>query len=94
VHTLLVCPGPIQRDDAGRRYAEQSANLPASAAEPGGGAKLKGIEPQRLATLIVRACERRQAELVVPWWIRILVALGQLSPRLGDWIVGRMTKSR
>src|SRR5688572_27090910 len=66
LHVLLVCPGPIQREDAGQRYADQSDNLPGSAGEPGGGVKLRGIEPDRLARKILSACERRKKELVMP----------------------------
>lgn len=93
VHTLLVCPGPILRDDAGQRYADQTADLPDAANQPGGGVKLKGIDPDKLAAMILRACERRQAELIVPWWAKILFAVQQLSPRVGDWMVGRATKA-
>jgi short-subunit dehydrogenase len=91
LHVLLVSPGPIARDDAGIRYAGQSADLPASARQPGGGVKLKGIDPAKLAWRILRACERRRPELVVPGKARLLFALQQLSPRLGDWILRRMT---
>lgn len=91
LHVLLVCPGPIKRDDGGQRYAEQSAGLPAGANKPGGGVKLEGIEPSYLATRILQACEQRKKELVIPWKSRILFALSQLSPSLGDWLVNRMT---
>jgi NAD(P)-dependent dehydrogenase (short-subunit alcohol dehydrogenase family) len=87
VHTLLVCPGPIARDDTASRYADQAAALPASAHRPGGGAQLKTIDPDQLARQILRACERRQAELIVPGKSRLLFALAQLSPRLGDWLL-------
>jgi len=40
---------------------------------------------------IVRACEKRKAELIVPRYARILFAVAQLWPRLGDWLVLRMT---
>jgi len=93
VHTLLVCPGPIRRDDAGQRYADQAVDLPPGARQPGGGAKLKGIDPTHLAAMILRACERRRAELIVPWWARFPLALAQIWPRVGDWIVKRLTKS-
>lgn len=53
--------------------------------------KIRGIDPNELARRIVRACERRKKELVVPGKARILFALGQLSPRLGDWLIRRMT---
>ena len=90
VHVLLVCPGPIARVDAGLRYADKTSNLPPSARKPGGGAKLKGIPPDRLARLIMRACERRQPELIVPAKARLLFALAQLWPSLGDKIIRRM----
>jgi short-subunit dehydrogenase len=93
LHVLLVCPGPIAREDAGRRYDEQAANLPPAARKPGGGVKLKGIDPRWLAQRIVRGCERRKPELVVPGKARLLFALAQLSPTLGDWLLTKMTPS-
>ena len=91
VHVLLVCPGPIAREDAGARYDDQAADLPERARKPGGGVKLKGIPPERLAAEILRHCERRKAELVMPARARLLFAISQLSPSLGDWIIGKMT---
>mgnify|MGYP005847295715 CR=1 FL=1 len=87
VHVLLVCPGPMARPDAGRRYAEQAAGLPAAAGQPGGGVKLAGIAPQYLAARVLRACENRSPELVVPAKARLLFALLQLWPTLGDWLL-------
>src|SRR5688572_25561113 len=52
LHVLLVCPGPIRRNDAGQRYDREAANLPAEARRPGGGVKLKGIDPDWLARRI------------------------------------------
>lgn len=92
LHTLLVCPGPIRRDDAGNRYDREAAGLPAEARQPGGGVKLKGIDPEWLARRILMACQRRQAELIVPGRARLLFALAQLWPALGDWLVLKMTK--
>lgn len=91
VHVLLVCPGPIRRDDAGRRYADESKNLPQSAQRPGGGAKIEAIDPARLAAQVLKACERRQPELVVPGKARWLFAISQLWPKLGDRILQRKT---
>ncbi len=91
LHVLLVCPGPLAREDAGRRYDAQATGLPESARQPGGGARLKRINPHWLARRIVSACERRKAELVVPGTARWLFALAQLSPALGDWILRRKT---
>lgn len=94
VHVLLVCPGPIQRGDSGNRYDQGVADndLPDSTRQPGAGVKLKGIDPKGLAAAIVRACRRRRAELVVPGYARLLFAISQLWPRLGDWIVNKMTR--
>lgn len=91
LHVLLVCPGPIVRDSATPRYANASQSLPVEAQQPGGGAKLRGIEPTWLAERILLACEKRQLELVVPWKVRVLLTLAQLSPRLGDWLLLRAT---
>ncbi len=94
LHTLLVCPGPITRDDtptSGARYADQSSEVPAAAHQPGGGAKVRHIDPYQLAERILRACEKRQAELVVPWSPRFLFVAAQFSPRFGDWLLRRTT---
>ncbi|MCE9554523.1 MAG: SDR family NAD(P)-dependent oxidoreductase [Planctomycetes bacterium] len=91
LHTLLVCPGPLKRLDAGSRYDTEAADLPDSARQPGGGAKLASIDPLLLAQRIVRACERRKPELIVPGRARLLFALSQLWPSLGDWLVRRNT---
>jgi len=93
LHVLLVCPGPLRRDDAGSRYDDKAAELPAEARQPGGGVKLKGIDADWLARRMLAACERRQAELVVPGRAKLLFALAQLWPALGDWIITRMTKA-
>lgn len=90
-HVLLVCPGPIKRDDSGHRYADTAGDIPDDVQGPGAGAKLRGIEPDWLAERILTACERRQPELVVPGKVRLLLALAQLSPKLGDWILRKMT---
>jgi|SRR4051812_29740274 short-subunit dehydrogenase len=92
LHTLLVCPGPIQRKDAGSRYDMRAEGLPASARQPGGGVKLKTIDPNWLARRILTACERRQAELIVPGRAKLLFAVSQLWPALGDWLIRRITK--
>ena len=92
-HVLLVCPGPIARNDAGSRYDTEADgdDLPESAKKPGGGAKLKQILPEKLATAIMGACVRRQSELVMPAKAKILFAIQQISPRLGDWLLRRKT---
>lgn len=88
VHTLLVCPGPIARRDSAARYS--AADVPAEAHRPGGGARVKAMDPDLLASQILTACERRQAELVVPGRARLLFALSQISPRWGDWLLTKM----
>ena len=91
VHTLLVCPGPIAREDSGGRYVGVDSAVPAEARRPGGGAKVKAIDPRKLSEQILRAGEKRQAELIVPRRARLLFALTQLSPRLGDWLLRKTT---
>lgn len=91
LHVLLVNPGPIA-DSASREQARPDlADLPESAQRPGGGVRLKAIDPDWLAERIVTACERREPELIVPAKARILFVLSQLSASLGDWLVRRNT---
>ena len=91
VHVLLVCPGPLAREDAGQRYDAQASGLPEAARRPGGGVKLHGIPPAKLVAKMLRYCEQRKPELVMPARARLLFAIAQLAPSLGDWIIGRMT---
>jgi uncharacterized protein len=92
LHVLLVCPSPIARPDAGRRYSDEAAHLPSSAQQPGGGVRVKGLDPDELARRILRACERRVPELVMPAKARLLAAILQLWPTWGDRIITRMTR--
>ncbi len=93
LHVLLVCPGPIALPDSSSDFEQLAAEkqLPDGAGKPGGGVRLKGIDPARLAERIVRACERREAEIVVPFRARLLFAISDLWPSLGDWIIRKMT---
>jgi NAD(P)-dependent dehydrogenase (short-subunit alcohol dehydrogenase family) len=91
IHVLLVCPGPLTRHDAGHRYDDQAKDLPEAVRKPGGGVKVKTISPDYMARRILRACERRQRELVVPARARLLFAVSQLFPSLGDWIIKKMS---
>ncbi len=91
VHTLLVCPGPMARDDAGHRYDEQAHGLPPAARKPGAGVRLKGIDPQRLAVKLLQYCQERRPELVMPGRARLLFALLQLFPTWGERLVARFT---
>jgi len=91
LHVLLVCPGPILREDAGSRYAQQATDLPAAARLPAAGARLRALDPHRLADAVLRACRRRSPEIVRPRRARLLFALSQLSPAWGDWLLKRKT---
>lgn len=91
LHVLLVCPGPVQRKDARLYPLKGLEDIPESARAPGAGVQVKGIRPEQLAADILKACERRRPELVIPGKARLLFALAQLWPSLGDWIVRRKT---
>ncbi len=90
LHTLLVCPGPIADTTRSEsRYASQAADLPESAKKPGGGVKVRVLQPDLVAHAIVVACQRRRPELVFPPKARLLFAIAQLSPSWGDWLLKR-----
>lgn len=91
VHVILVSPGPIARDDSGQRYADQLEGLPARAGKPGAGVRIQPIRVEKLAQVILRACRRRQPELIYPGLARLFIAVIQLFPRIGDWLVRKMT---
>ena len=91
LHVLLVCPGPIERKDARLYPLAGLEDVPEAARRPGAGVQVRATPPQDLARWILRACERRQPELVVPGKARLLFAISQLWPSLGDWIVLRKT---
>ena len=91
LHVLLVCPGPIERTDERLYPLNGLEDVPGRAREPGAGVRLRKIPPQKLARTILRACERRTPELVIPGKARLLFAIAQLFPKLGDWIVLRKT---
>jgi len=93
IHVMLVCPGPIAREDAGTRYAQQASDLPDSAAKPGAGVKVKAIPPHDLAAMVLKGCEKRQTEIVIPGKARLLFAISQLSGAWGDWVLRRFTSS-
>ncbi|MFH1268814.1 MAG: SDR family NAD(P)-dependent oxidoreductase, partial [Planctomycetota bacterium] len=66
LHVLLACPGPIARDDPRLYPLSGLEDLPGRARRPGAGVKVGAIPPQKLAKAILRACRRRQPELVLP----------------------------
>ncbi len=87
---LLVCPGPIARNEP-RRYETNDPALPASAVQPGGGVRIKGLAPDDVARRVLRAAARNRAELILPARARIVFVAAAISPRLGDWLVSRVT---
>lgn len=89
LHVLLVCPGPIKRKDSRLYPLDGLEDVPESARAPGAGVKVRAITPQALARSILRACQGRRPELIVPGKARLLFAISQLWPSFGDWIVRR-----
>ena len=91
LHVLLVCPGPIAGNDPRERSEEELAGLPSSARRPGSGARLKRLAPAQVAAEVLRACQRRRKELIIPWRARLLFVLSAVSPDWGDWLLRKMT---
>jgi len=93
VHVALVNPGPIRREDAGNRYKIDDAdgNVPAAALKPGGGTTVRGVSPEAVARSILRCVKTRCPDIVVPGYLRLLIAAGHLFPRLGDWLLLKKT---
>ncbi len=91
VHFLLVCPGPIARQDSETRYESltRERGLSDSQSKPGAGAKLKLLDPQDLSIRILDAAANRKRELVLPGKARFLAALFPLFPALAEWLLRR-----
>lgn len=95
IHVMLVCPGPIAREDTGSRYSHlaSAADLPGEAMQGGGGAKIKGLDAHQLAIDILQAVRARKLEIVRPRKVRLLLILSAIWPRAGEWILKRKTGS-
>lgn len=92
IHVALVSPGPIRRDDAGTRYQDRTGgSVPESAAAPGGGTKVKGLDPQRVARAVLLCAQKRRVDVILPGYLRLLIVLGNAFPRLGDWLLVKFT---
>lgn len=89
VHFLLVCPGPIEREDSQDRYKDlaSSRGLGGQTAKPGGGVSLKRLDPVELSDAILRAAFRRELELILPGKARWLAVLQSLWPSVADRIL-------
>lgn len=93
IHVMLVCPGPLAREDSDTRYRDQAADLPEGASSPGAGVSVDPIDPAWLAEQIVAGCEARWPELVVPYKARFLFAVSALSADWGDWLIRRNSRT-
>ena len=89
VHFLLVCPGPIQREDTLDRYADivHSRGLDPASQRPGGGVALNRLDPNWLSQKILQAALKRKSELIVPTKARLLALLMTIWPSLADRII-------
>jgi NAD(P)-dependent dehydrogenase (short-subunit alcohol dehydrogenase family) len=94
IHVAMVSPGPIRREDAGSRYTATDENLPAQASAPGGGTRLKGLAPERVADAVLRCLKHRVPDIVLPQHLRILIAIGHTFPRFGDWLLLKFTSTK
>jgi len=89
LHLLLACPGPIARDDAGKRY-EHLANHsddPDAMRKPGGGAKLPGLDARQFVCEVLHGVVKRKPQIIRPRKAYWLLCLSALSCRWGDLLL-------
>ncbi len=92
IHVALVNPGPIRRDDEGTRYQEQiDESVPEQASKPGGGTRVKGLPPEKVAQAVLKCVQRRRVDVILPGYMRLLIAIGHAFPRFGDWLLLKFT---
>lgn len=95
VNVMLISPGPIRRDDAGQRYQDRvGEDLPESANRPAGGTRVKGLDPKYVADRIFKAVKKRSADVLLPGYLRPIIAIGHLLPTLGDRMLLWFTSSK
>ncbi len=97
VHVMLVCPGPIARDDSGTRYRDLASSRgleDAAAVSPGGGVKLNLIDPVVLSDAILARAHSRTREFVYPSKAKWLAALSDGWPWLADLVLRRYLKQK
>ena len=100
-HVLLVSPGPIARNphkqpaSSFSRYDSDvvSHGLPDSAKQPGGGAAIRLLDPEKLVHQILQACKKRDPELVQPKKAMILAGFIEWFPSWGRRILRRYTSN-
>ena len=91
IHAMLICPGPVSRDNP-RLYQHKNAEtVPEAARRPGAGIKTAPVKVEKLVDSIIRGIELKKEEVVLPRKARILFVLYQICPRLGDWLTRKMT---
>jgi short-subunit dehydrogenase len=83
IDLLLVVPGRT-RSDLGRHLIADSGRMPPSFD--------KGLAPQRVAELMVRAMERNRHELWIERNARLLLFVNWLAPRFIDWRLARIVR--
>jgi len=95
VHFLLVCPGPIDRPDSGDRYTKLASDrgLGEQAAKPGGGVRLKRLNPVELSRKILASAHAKDLELVLPSKAKWLAALMPLWPSWADRLLRNSMRS-
>ena len=93
VHVMLASPGPIARTDTGSRYSNlpQAADLPPEALKGGGGAKVKGLDPQLLSAAILSAAHKKKSTLIMPSKAKLLLIASAISPSLGEYLLRKFT---
>ncbi|TWT93621.1 SDR family NAD(P)-dependent oxidoreductase [Neorhodopirellula pilleata] len=94
VHVGLVSPGPIHDPDrqTDNRYGvDESSGVPMQAARPGGGAKVKTLTAEQVATAVMRCITDREPEVILPGKTRYLMAIAALWPTLGKRILRSKT---
>lgn len=95
IHVAIVHPGPIRRADSGRRYDQAiDSSMPDQASDPGGGTTLKGLEPQRVADAVLSCVRRKRVDVILPTHMRLMIALGNAFPKLGDWLLLKFTSKK
>ena len=81
IHVLTVCPGYVRTDFG--------ANMISASAESVKPKSVRGITAECVAHAAYEGLRKRKREVIVPWYMHLVVKLYQLFPSVVEWGMAR-----
>jgi short-subunit dehydrogenase len=87
INVLTVCPGYVRTDFSKNavKGREQKQVRPA---------RVRGITVERVAKAVLQGYLKQKREVVVPWFMHLVIKIYQLFPGIMEWAMVRMARER